>query len=193
MNQFAVYDEQGRILRTGTASESQIDFQAQDGEFLIRSNADPSYQYVLDGLVRNMPERPSPAHIFDYSMKAWVDVRTLDELKAEKWAEVRQARDAAEFGGFSWQGQVFDSDQISQGRITGAVQLAQLDPGFAIDWTLADNTVVQLDAAQMQVVGIALGSHVSAQHARARALREAIHAPGVTPEALAAITFSTEE
>lgn len=193
MIQFAVYDEQGRILRTGSAPESQIDFQAQEGEFLIRSKADPSYQYVLDGLVRNMPARPSPAHSFDYSMKAWVDERTLDELKAEKWAEVRQARDAAEFGGFSWQGQVFDSDQISQGRITGAVQLAQLDPAFAIDWTLADNTVVQLDAAQMQAVGIALGSHVSAQHARARLLREIIHDPGTTAADLAEINFSTEE
>lgn len=171
---------------------SQVPYQAMEGEYIVLEASDPKSQYVDDGRICNMPSRPSEFHEFDYTTKAWIDPRTLDDLRAAKWDEVKAARDAAEFGGFVWEGRVFDSDQISQGRITGAVQLAQMDPDFVIDWTLADNAVVQLDALQMQAIGAALGAHVSAQHARARTLREEIYAPGMTAEALAAITFSTE-
>lgn len=192
MTPFTIYNEEGRILRTGIASATQVEFQAQEGEFLLRSKSDPEYQYVRDGLVRNMPPRPSVHHVFDHSARTWIDPRTLDQLKDAKWEEIKDARDAAEFGGFAWQGSIFDSDQISQGRITGAVQLARMDAAYQVDWTLADNSVVQLDAEQMQGVGAALGAHVSAQHSRARVLREEIYAPDMTAEALVAITFSTE-
>jgi hypothetical protein len=120
--------------------------------------------------------RPSRHATYDWERRAWVDARTLGEMKAQKWAEVRATRDAKEFGGFAWGGSIFDSDAMSQSRIMGAAQLAQLDPGFQIDWTLADNTVRSLSAVDMLAVGVALGAHVAAQHATARELRAQIHA-----------------
>lgn len=104
-----------------------------------------------------------------------------------KWIEIKLARDAAEFGGFTWDGSRFDSDQISQSRIQGAVQLAAMGPGFEIDWTLADNSARTLDAAAMFAVGAALGQHVNAQHAKGRDLRTRIDA--ATPEEIEAITW----
>ena len=189
---FTVYDFEGRILRTGTAPEYQAQFQAieSQGEWLLLSSSNINSDYVVGGKVVPLPPKPSDSHVFNYAERLWVDPRTLDDLKADKWAEIRLARDAADFSGFAWQGHTFDSDQVSQGRITGAVQLAQLDPSFSIIWTLADNTVIELDAVQMQAVGAALGAHVSAQHALARQLRKQINAATKAAQ-LAGIHWST--
>ena len=45
---------------------------------------------------------PTPNHTFDYVIKEWVDLRTLDEIKAQKWAEIKSERDQIEFGGFEF-------------------------------------------------------------------------------------------
>ena len=189
---FTVYDFEGRIIRTGTAPENQAHFQAieSQGELLILSSSNINRYYIVAGEVTPLPPKPSDCHVFNYADRVWVDPRTLDDLKAAKWAEIRLARDAADFNGFVWQGRRFDSDQISQGRITGAVQLAQMSPSFSISWTLADNTVMDLDADQMQAVGAALGAHVSAQHSLARQLRTQINA-ATTAAQLAGIHWPT--
>jgi len=88
----------------------------------------------------------------------------------------------AEFGGFTWDGSPFDSDAISQSRIQGAVQLAATAPGFTIDWTLANNSVRNLSAADLANVGAALGMHVATQHAKARTLRSQIEAATTVAE-----------
>lgn len=121
-----------------------------------------------------MPSRPSNAHIFDYVKKEWSDPRTLLELRAARWEEIKLARAAAEFGGFEWDGSRFDSDSISQGRIQGAVQLAAMSPDFSVDWTLSDNSVRTLSSQDVASLGTALGLHVAAQHTIARVLRACI-------------------
>ncbi len=131
---------------------------------------------VVEGVVVSKGVKPSPHHIFDYENKQWVDPRTLQDFKSAKWEEIKLAKDAAEFGGFDWNGSRFDSDAISQSRIQLYVQLAAMSPAFFIDWTLADNSVRTLDAAGMAAVGAALGAHVSAQHMLARGLRMQIDA-----------------
>ena len=99
-------------------------------------------------------------------------------VREHKWAQIKAARDASEFGGFVWDGSTFDSDAMSQSRIQGAVQLAQMAMSqglpWLIEWTLADNSVRTLGAEQMIAVGVALGEHVATQHARARSRRLAI-------------------
>lgn len=129
-----------------------------------------------------LPPSPSPAHTFDYTTKQWVDPRTLSDLQAAKWAQIKRDRDEAEFGGFTWDGSPFDSDAISQSRIQGAVQLAAMAPGFTIDWTLANNSVRNLSAADLANVGAALGMHVATQHAKARLLRSQIEAATTAAE-----------
>ena len=59
-----------------------------------------------------------------------------------------------------------------------------MNSAFSIDWTLADNTVRTLNAADMIAVGVALGQHVNACHERARVLR------GEIESALAAQTLT---
>ena len=90
-------------------------------------------------------ESPSQHHTFDYEIKQWIDPRALEEIKAQKWAEIKSRRDQLEFGGFEFEGNIYDSDQVSQGRIMGAAA-AWVDQ----IWTLADNTTVELSASQLQ-------------------------------------------
>lgn len=114
---------------------------------------------------------------------------SLGTLKSRKWQEIKQARTQAEYAGFTWGGSVFDSDAISQSRISGAVQLASLAGAtFTIDWTLADNSVRTLSAADMDAVAMALGQHVQTQFIKAQGLRTQIDA-ALNPAQVAAVVW----
>ena len=114
-------------------------------------------------------EPPSTHHIFDYHTKQWIDPRSLDEIKAQKWSEIKSQRDRLEFGGFEFEGNVYDSDQVSQGRIMGAA-VAGIDQ----TWTLANNTTVELSASQLQQLYAALQAHIASAHERGRIARQLI-------------------
>jgi hypothetical protein len=146
------------------------------------------YFFTTESLAFPVPTRAEHILRFDGAKLVWHDPRTLADLKAAQWELIKQARSNAEYAGFTWDGSVFDSDAISQNRITGAVTLAQLSPGFTIDWTLADNSVRTLNQADMIAVGVALGQHVQTQFTKAQALRVAIEA-ATTPEDVAAVVW----
>lgn len=114
-------------------------------------------------------EPPSPHHTFDYTTKQWIDPRTLDEIKAQRWTEIKSGRDSLEFGGFEFEGGVYDSDQVSQGRIMGAAAA-----GLDQVWTLADNSTVELTAMQLQQLYAALQAHIASVHERGRIARQLI-------------------
>ena len=105
----------------------------------------------------------------------WVDLTppaiplTLEEIKAQKWAEIKSQRDQLEFGSFEFEGNIYDSDQISQGRILGAASA-----GLSQVWTLADNTTVNLTAYQLVQIYRALQTHTASVHQRGRIAREVI-------------------
>lgn len=182
MTAYYFHDNEGRILETGEYSVAPPP--TRDGWVMVHGQATlDDYHDSKTNTVRAIPDRPSDAHQFDYSIKAWVDPRTLNDLKEATWQEIKTAREAEEFGGFEVNGYRYDSDQISQSRIQGACQLATMDVNFTIDWTLADNTSVSHSAAEMLAVGVALGQHVSILHAKARALRQLIDT-AATPEEL---------
>lgn len=194
---WAICQADGRVLRWGLAESKEIaEGQAQAGDILIYPQSIPNLMHgevmladIEEGILRASNLAPSPHHLYDATLGEWVDPRSIEDLQNAAWERIKAGRDAAEYGGFDWQGLRFDSDEVSQRRITGAVQLATMNPAFSIDWTLADNSAAALDAEQMQAVGVALGLHVNAQHTRARELRSQILAPDITPQALEAITW----
>ena len=114
-------------------------------------------------------DAPADNHKFDYSLKQWLDTRTLDEIKTQKWDEIKVQRDRLEFGGFEFEGNVYDSDQVSQGRIIGAT-IAGVDQV----WTLADNTTISLTASQLQQLYATLQAHIASVHERGRIARQLI-------------------
>ena len=168
---FFLYDDTGRIHEAGYCPDSMFELQARPGLHLGKGEAGFNTHYVVNGLPVAIPPKPSEEYHFDYSSKTWVDPRSLEDHKTAQWALIKAARNEAEFGGFTWDGSVFDSDQVSQARIQGAVLLATDNPNFVVDWTLADNTVRSLTADDLIAISQALGEHVALQHSRARDAR----------------------
>jgi len=119
--------------------------------------------------IPNMP--PNNYDIWDEVNGGWIDGRDLDQKKADKWVEIKAARDAQEFGTFDWGGYTFQCDEVSQRRIQGAVQLSAIDDTLTLDWTLADNSVQTFNAADFIGIGLALAAHVNIGHVKSRQLR----------------------
>ena len=103
--------------------------------------------------------------------------KTLDELKEQKRAEINQARDNTEQGGFEYMGKVFDSDQVSCIRISSAAQAMSLaDDNATITWTTQDNSTIDLNKAQLMGLVVALAQHSNECHQKATALKAQIDA-----------------
>lgn len=177
MSTLISFDETGKIVGCGVGPRPILEEAVESSEFAIiyeGSDASEETHYVEDGTIVEKPSKPSDEHIFDYASKQWV--YDLTQHRDEKWAEVKQARSAEEFGTFVWNDYTFDCDEVSQRRIQGAVQIAALDTNTVMDWTLADNTVQTFNATELQQIGQALGAHVNACHVKARGLRDQINA-----------------
>jgi hypothetical protein len=201
MNHYLIYDSFGNIVQTGHCPDEDIPQPGPGLRVIAGVEAVPSLYYVKDGeLAPYTPEQVTArathpgfnAH-WDNAAMAWIDDRSLDEFRAAKWSEIKQARDAAEWAGFVWDGSTFDSDEVSQGRVQGAALAATVAAGnaqpFSVDWTLADNTVRTLDGPSMIQVGMALLTHINTQHEKGRQLRVQIEDPNATREQIAAIAW----
>ena len=103
---------------------------------------------------------------------------TLDELKVLKRAEINQARDKAEQGGFEYMGKIFDSDQVSCIRISSAAQamsmVAMSDENPTITWTCQDNSTIDLNPQELMGLVVALAQWSNTCHQKATALKAQI-------------------
>ena len=165
--------QDGEILRAIIGNREQFQVNTKDGEIFIdmcEAVVSSSYYSFTEKRFIALSDAPSPQHVFDYEIKQWIDPRSLDEIKAQKWAEIKIHRDRLEFGGFEFESNIYDSDQVSQGRIMGA---ASTDVDQV--WTLADNTTVALSAMQLQQLYAALQAHIASVHERGRIARQVIY------------------
>ena len=174
---YAVFSSDGRISKVIQCSDSDIHANVSAGEdfTLVDSLVSDVTHYIEAGVPVPIPAQTDPNTEFDYTTKAWVDKRTLQEIKDAQWVKIKQSRSVAEYAGFMWDGSKFDSDQLSQARITGAVSLAMMSPTFSIEWTLFNNTTRTLNQIDMMQVGGALGTHVATQFSIGVSLREQIN------------------
>jgi hypothetical protein len=128
----------------------------------------------------------------------WVKIADglpLEDLQADLWKSVKAMRADKKAAGTPIPGiGTVQTDDVSTQNITGLVTMAQIAAStqqpFSEPFTLADNTVVDLDAAQMVALGVAVGKYVSDVYAKARELREVIHASDVTPADLSALDIT---
>jgi len=176
--EITIYKPSGEITRWVNCNPEFLGIQAVDDESYIVGKVSNETHYIdiVGHTAVAKTIKPSPNHIFNYATKQWEDPRTLADIKAAQWTLIKAARTQAEYAGFIWDGSTFDSDAISQNRITGAVTLAQLSSTFTIDWTLATNQVRTLNQSEMLQVGAALGVHVQTQFAKGQSLRVQIDA-----------------
>ena len=180
----------GEILKWTSHPEA-----APEGCVCEERNFDARDGYIdANGTFVPMPAQPGPWAVWDWGAHAWVDSRTLDDLKAEKWAEIKHAREAAKVAPtMATPYGVFDANAVAIenvkstiiGRRESESLGAQLPP---ITWTLADDSDVQLTTNQLAEVGVLLLGRGNAAHDIARALRGQITA-AESAAALDAITW----
>ena len=116
----------------------------------------------------------------------------MSVVKARMFARVKSLRDARETGGLVTPYGPLDTDPDSQRKISGSVVMAMLGgAGFTIEWRMADNTLVSLDATGMSTLGVLVGQHVRQCQTRKNELDAAIGA-ATTPEELNAIDLEAE-
>jgi hypothetical protein len=162
--------------------------------------ADIYTNFVRDGeLLTLTPEQSAVyksqfwrRHEFDFVAMQYPESEEsrLESAKLQKWEYIKQCRASTEFSPIIVTGHVFDADSISQQRIAGAVQLALLaESDFSINWTLADNTSVELPRWKLLHLGKAVGQRTSYLFQYAQVLRQQIDA-SETVEAVEAVVWS---
>jgi len=82
MKYFIIYNNEGRILRTGSCLDSDFQYQNGQEEFILEGKADYNTQYIDNNKVVDMPTKPSGEYIFNYTSKQWEFDRVTAEKKA---------------------------------------------------------------------------------------------------------------
>lgn len=164
----AIISKNGKLLFSIQANSETIELNTPKDCIAVEDPPNPNMFYE-NGWV-DMPIQPSSSHLFDYDLKQWVDPRTIEQVKDQKWSEIKSLRDQIEFGGFDFESNIYDSDQVSQGRIMGAAS-AQVDQ----IWTLANNEMVELTAMQLSLLYQTLQAHIANTHERGRIARQLIY------------------
>ena len=129
--------------------------------------------YIKDGVAKEKGEQPSKSHVFNVVSESWE--LDLADGKSRAWDRIKLSRQGDEFGTFTWSGNEFQCDEISQARLRGAVLRAQIDTSISVDWMLADNTSKTFNAEDFNNIGKALEEHVNACHVKAQGLRTQIN------------------
>lgn len=158
----------GRLIKTISAPDDVIKLNTPDGCYATDDPPDKG-MYHAGGVWHYLPPSPGEGHIFDYTFKQWIDIRSLADVREARWNKIKMQRDALEFGGFEYKDNIYDSDQVSQGRIMGAA-LAGVDQV----WTTADNSTVSLTGAELLELYQALQAHIASVHERSRTARLAV-------------------
>lgn len=155
------------ILRTGVCPQERFATEVSQGEGILIGQVESfGTHFVRDGtLVPYTPEQrlarakmPAFQAVWSNTTFSWIDQRSLVQQKADAAEQIKHARDAAIYGGFTWDGSRFDSDETSQARLLGAMVC-----GAGETWRLADNTWRHLSPADMTAIYAALADHVRAQ------------------------------
>lgn len=179
-----IISDEGKCIGSFSGSEEMLELNTQRKKYTEVKPASPSDWWSFEEECwKTLGEKPSTIHQFDYTEKEWVDPRSLEEIKEEKWNQIKLQRNRLEFGGFEFEGNTFDSDIPSQSRIATATSL-----GFEVEWTTKDNSSVELSSDQLKSLQIALARHVNDLHEKARKVRAKI-AEASTKEEVEAVTL----
>lgn len=181
-----ILEHTGKIISTLSGTIDLLAMNTLDESIYIDSDDQydlTDYYDFVSKQFLSVGNQPTSNHVFDYGLKQWIDPRSFTELKAQKWTLLKHQRDLFEFSGFLFEGIIYDSDQVSQGRILGAMLAGQSQT-----WTTADNSTIELSAEQLKSLYAALQMHVAIAHERGRIAREAIQA-ATTKEQIEAIVF----
>lgn len=145
MKNFTIYElATGRVLYTGQCGDSEVELQVvPPGAGIVEVFAPFERYYITpQGSVAAFPSQPSDYHVWDWATKSWiVPQEAIDIAKANKKAEVEQLRAFHEYKQVSFEGNLYDGDEVSQNNVISWTTLVAagvpLPPGFT--WRDATN------------------------------------------------------
>ena len=140
--------DSGRITSVGTTCLPEL-LETPEQGVLTHITADIENDYVHQGEILHKGDRPSSAHIFDYTTKQWVDPRTIDDLKASLLVQVNDARIAYSTAPIEYAGRLVDADLTAQSNINNKLLELTACRALGVDmnpdlmlWRDADNLTV---------------------------------------------------
>lgn len=69
---FYIYNSLGQILRSGYCPAQDFDLQINNAdENIVEGQASPTTQYIQDGIIKDMGNKPSEYHYWDYQGLSW--------------------------------------------------------------------------------------------------------------------------
>lgn len=154
MRHYAYYDAVGVVRYMTTL---QDDTEATEISGATPVELDAPLSTAPDGLQYRMVNGVIGTHAIQVS---------VDERRTEKLASFKDLRDAAIYGGLTWDGSVFDTDERSQTVLLGLYVSAQAAGFQPKAWRLADNSWRVLSAQDSAGVWGALESHIEQQFTR---------------------------
>ena len=101
----------------------------------------------------------------DWYLAGYAPKKPLNEIKAEKRAEINGDRDnARKTEGAEYDGDIFDIDEVSQSNILAQIKVAEIigDPNATYNYRSKTNTDHLLTLAQLQELGLAIAVKVNA-------------------------------
>ena len=115
--------------------------------------------------------------------------RTLEDIKNEKKQEINRKRDIEETSGFTFMGNILDSDNVAVKRISIAFQAAiAADDTFTINWTTKNGEVMVLTKADFMMLPATMAIVANSLHVKARNLKALVDS-ATTEEEVAAIVW----
>lgn len=103
MNVLAIYSQaDGRFLRAvGAATPEFLALQVSSGEVGLMNIEQPHTQYLENGVLHPMGPRPDTNHIFNYTIKQWVDARS-EQQKLDDATHLALTRRSSELAASDW-------------------------------------------------------------------------------------------
>lgn len=175
------FDPCGRITRALQAPLDEAHHIAQEGEqwLEVPEFYSDSTHYIQWGAFQPFPPNPHGPHgVWDWYSHSWTLSGTaLEDVKAEKRAEVDAWRDKVRYSGVSLGGYTFDSDPTATVNITGWMTAVNagipLPEGFS--WRTQDNNDIPFQEEDVKALAAAIVLKTALCYQRAWALKAQIN------------------
>lgn len=188
----------GEIVRTALCDDASADGQAGDGEHAIASDEGSRLtHHLVDGILVPYSEAQAtakaaaPAHParWDNTTMTWVDARSLEQMREDKWSEIKEQRAARIAAAGVTSVAAFDTNAQGLANITSVALGLIVNPGIqSVRFTCSDNVRREISRADFIFAAVQIMAAVQSIYDTADELRQRKDA-AATAEDLAAIVW----
>lgn len=151
---YAFIDVNGMIKRTMRCDQTTSLEQSGPGETMVTSQQGAETavtHYFWDGIFVAFPAQPNINMTWSWATHHWIDGRSLDTAKYDKWQAIKAIRSTKAGGTFTEGGRVHNLDPVAITLAATNAMLAKaaLEVTWIKAWTLADNSTAMLTANQV--------------------------------------------